>query len=68
MHRVVPVQYLGASMGAYNQALIQISQIWLITACLGCIGAAFIEWESVKSQHKVPAGNDAQRKARSAST
>ncbi|KAH8771705.1 major facilitator superfamily domain-containing protein [Diaporthe sp. PMI_573] len=47
-HRVVPVQYLGAVTSAYNQAVRQTLQIGLITACLGCIGAAFMEWKSVK--------------------
>lgn len=59
-HSAVPVQYLGAVTGAYNQALRQTLQIGLITACLGCIGAAFMEWESVKSRPKVSAVHDGQ--------
>lgn len=62
-HSVVPVQYLGAVTGAYNQALRRTFQIGLITACLGCIGAAFMEWESVKSRPKGPAVHDGQKKS-----
>ena len=47
-HGVVPAQNLGAVTSAYNQAVRQTLQIGLITACLGCIGAAFMEWKSVK--------------------
>ncbi|KAK7702816.1 hypothetical protein SLS64_009426 [Diaporthe eres] len=61
-HRVVPVQYIGAVTDAYNQALRQTFLIGLITACLGCIGAVFMEWESVKSRPKVPAANGDQNK------
>ncbi|KAI7774257.1 hypothetical protein LA080_009034 [Diaporthe eres] len=67
-HRVVPARYIGAVTGAYNQALRQTFLIGLITACLGCIGAVFMEWESVKSRPKVPAANGDQNKTGAEST
>lgn len=65
-HRVVPVQYLGVVTDAYNRALRQAFLIGLVTACLGCIGAVFMEWESVKSRPKVPAENGDQNKTEAA--
>jgi MFS family permease len=48
-HGVVPSQYLSDVTSVYNQAVTQTLQIGLVTACLGCIGAAFMEWKNIKT-------------------
>lgn len=46
---LVPEEYLGAVVGAYNEALRDTFWVALIMSCLTVIGAAFMEWKSVKT-------------------
>ncbi|KAK3291394.1 major facilitator superfamily domain-containing protein [Chaetomium fimeti] len=46
---LVPEEYLGAIIGAYNEALQDTFRVALIMSCLTVIGAAFMEWKSVKT-------------------
>jgi hypothetical protein len=46
--KLVPEEYLGATIGAYNEALRDTFRVALIMSCLTVIGAAFMEWKSVK--------------------
>jgi len=45
---LVPEEYLGAVIGAYNEALRDTFWVALIISCLTVIRAAFIGWKSVK--------------------
>lgn len=46
---LVPEEYLGAIIRAYNQALRDTFRVALIMSCLTVIGAVFMEWKSVKT-------------------
>ncbi|KAK4096552.1 hypothetical protein N658DRAFT_489871 [Parathielavia hyrcaniae] len=46
---LVPEEYLGAIIGAYNEALRDTFRVALVMSCLTVIGAAFMEWKSVKT-------------------
>lgn len=45
---VVPAEFVGAVVNAYSRALRDTFRVGLITVCLSCIGAAFMEWKNVK--------------------
>jgi len=45
---LVPEGYLGAVVGAYNEALRDTFQVALIMSCLTVVGASFMEWKSVR--------------------
>ncbi|KAK5652689.1 hypothetical protein OQA88_10283 [Cercophora sp. LCS_1] len=46
---LVPEEYMGAVIGAYNEALRDTFRVALIMSCLTVVGAAFMEWKSVKT-------------------
>lgn len=48
----VPPQFLDVTITAYNQAVSKSFQIALILSCLSIIGAAGMEWKSVKAPKK----------------
>ena len=48
----VPPQFLDVTITAYNQAVSKSLQIALILSCLSIIGAAGMEWKSVKAPKK----------------
>ena len=50
LKKVVPTQDLPAVLLAYNAALTKTFQIALVLGCLSGLGAAFIEWRSVKGK------------------
>lgn len=50
LRNVVPPMYLGEVLVAYNAAIVKTFQIALITACLSLLGAAGMEWKSVKGK------------------
>lgn len=45
---VVPEQYLGVVLEAYNKALRQTFYVALAMSCATVIGGAFIEWKRIK--------------------
>lgn len=45
---VVPAVSIDAVVDAYSRALRDTFRVGLITVCLSCIGAAFMEWKNVK--------------------
>lgn len=45
---VVPEVFIGFVVEAYSRALRDTFRVGMITVCLSCIGAAFMEWKSVK--------------------
>jgi MFS family permease len=46
---LVPEEYLGAIIGAYNEALRDTFRVALIMSCVTVLGAVFMEWKSVKT-------------------
>lgn len=51
------MQYLYVVTSVYNQAMRKKLEIGLVTACLGCIEAVFMEWKSVKNRPQDTAAN-----------
>lgn len=51
LKKIVPPQALPAVLLAYNAALTKTFQIALVLACVSALGAAFIEWRSVKGKN-----------------
>jgi MFS family permease len=45
---VVPAVFVDVVVDAYSRALRDTFRVGLITVCLSCIGAAFMEWKNVK--------------------
>ncbi|ROW00329.1 hypothetical protein VMCG_07322 [Cytospora schulzeri] len=45
---VVPAESVDVVVDAYSRALRDTFRVGLITVCLSCIGAAFMEWKSVR--------------------
>lgn len=50
LRNVVPPEFLGEVLVAYNAAIVKTFQIGLITACLSILGAVGMEWRSVKGK------------------
>ena len=46
----IPAQYLSRVLTAYNDTLTQVFYVSVATACLSILGAAFMEWRSVKGK------------------
>ena len=46
----MPPTYLADVLVAYNAAIVKTFQIGLVMACLSVIGAAGMEWKSVKGK------------------
>ena len=69
---VVPASALPAVLDVYNKALQKTFQVGLIISCIAVIGAALIEWKSVKGKKAPPASrpteNGASEKAQNASS
>jgi len=49
---LVPEEYRGVVIGAYNEALRDTFRVALIMSCLTVVGAVFMEWKSVKTGRK----------------
>ncbi|KAI8716720.1 MFS domain-containing protein [Fusarium sp. LHS14.1] len=62
---VIPAEYIGEVVDAYNLALRKTFQIALIMACLSALPAALLEWKSVKKGS--PGSAESKPKANSAS-
>ena len=58
LRRVTTPQDFHGVQLAYNDAIIKTFQIALIVGCIGAIGAAFVEWRSVKAEQKEGAGGE----------
>lgn len=69
---VVPASALPAVLDVYNKALQKTFQVGLIISCIAVIGAATIEWKSVKGKKappaSVPTENGETEKAQNASS
>jgi hypothetical protein len=48
IRNVVPGQYLGAVVGAYNDALGQVFLVALVMSCLTALGGVCMEWKKVE--------------------
>jgi hypothetical protein len=50
LRSLVPVEYLPEVLVGYNDAIAKVFQVSLIMSCLACLGAAGMEWRSVKPE------------------
>lgn len=50
LQRVIPTHFLGGVQTAYNSAIVDTFYVAVAMACLSIIGAALLEWKSVKGQ------------------
>jgi MFS family permease len=48
IRNVVPPEYLGAVLQAYNHALTTVYHVAVGTSCVLIVGAVFMEWKSIK--------------------
>ncbi|MCJ1310571.1 hypothetical protein MMC25_004236 [Agyrium rufum] len=62
IRNIVPKEYLPQALVAYNTALTKVFQTCVILACVACLGAALVEWRSVKKE-SARRKEEGQRKA-----
>jgi hypothetical protein len=54
IRNIVPNQYLGGVLLAYNDALVKCFYVGVATACLMIVGALGVEWKSTKKNKESP--------------